>query len=698
VHTGNGERSDILFDIKRAYRSGLAAHPDDPLVDLSTPWGAALGAEQPLSAHPRPQMRRESYINLNGIWEYAIVPACQPQPEVFEGTIRVPFSPESALSGVGCQLAPDERLWYRRTFTCPELREGQRLLLHFEAVDHAVTCMIDGVACGTHEGGYLPFYFELTDRVHAGTVELAVGVRDPSDTGTQPRGKQKLARGTIWYTAQSGIWQTVWLEVVPAAFIAHMTLLPDADAGTLTVNALVSVPGGKLSVAIRGGSASVDEAASASDDTKSCDAVVSAENCAGRGGEANDTWANGDEALASASTAAPMPLEAFAGSGAFVSSGVGTVPLMLAVAPENLTCMSVTVPLPNPHRWSPDDPFLYPLTITYAADSEDAGQSIIVGSAGAQRSTIVDRVESYCAFRTFTIEPDARGRMRFCCNHEPLFLRGLLDQGYWSDGLLTAPSDEALVADIRMAKDLGFNLLRKHIKVESERWYYHCDRLGMVVWQDMVSGGGTYAEPFMSHLPTLSPPLCALVRDTHDYARFGADDPEYRAHWLAHSLGVVEQLRNHPCIATWVIFNEGWGQFDAAAVTEAFRAADPTRLLDQASGWYDQGGGDFASVHNYFRTLTVPGGLRRRAGVISEFGGLALHVEGHSAIERVYGYQTCADTAALQEQLTRIMAHMDALEEQGLSGYVYTQLSDVEEEVNGLVTYDRQVVKVTHLR
>lgn len=612
-----------MFDFKRAYHSSLAEHPDDAIADLHTPWGADLDCDQVLTQHPRPQMRRKDFTCLNGWWDYAIVAAADIEtdalvdgapssettmPDEFDGRILVPFSPEALLSGVKRQLQPGDLLWYRRAFEVPEMGEDERCLLHFEAVDYEMACFINGTTCGSHEGGYLPFTFDITEHLQTGTNTLTVLVADPSEHGMQPRGKQRLSRGSIWYTAQSGIWQTVWLEVVPAAHIECLNLRAEPDEGTLTISARVSAPGSKLCVELL----------------------------------------DGGKIIASGQTGKTMK---------------GASPcVMLAV--------------PAPHLWSPDDPHLYGLSVVYGKD----------------------RVQSYCAFRTFSTESDEKGRLRFCCNHEPLFARGLLDQGYWSDGLLTAPSDEALIFDIQTAKDLGFNMLRKHIKVESDRWYYHCDRLGMVVWQDMVSGGGVCPELYMSQLPTLSPQIAHLVHDDRDYKRFGSDDETYRRRWIEHSLAIVEHLRNHPCIATWVIFNEGWGQFDAMEVTEKFRAADKTRLLDQASGWYDQGGGDFTSIHNYFRTLTVPGGLDRRAAVISEFGGLALHLPGHSAIERSYGYQTCTSEEDLTRQVSELIAQVDALESKGLSGYVYTQLSDVEEEVNGLIAYDRQVVKVGKLR
>lgn len=609
-----------MFDFKRAYHSALAAHPDDPVVNLPTPWGARIDPDAVLGEYPRPTMQRDSYLNLNGYWDYRIVStgtgssfgprelSTLEAPACFEGRILVPFSPEAALSGVGRHVQPDEVLWYRRTLDNVHVAlgaaNGHRVLLHFQAVDHAMACFVNGALVGTHEGGYLPFHFDITDALRGHDDQLCICVADPSERGTQPRGKQKIDRGTIWYTAQSGIWQTVWMEAVPALHIASLQVNADPDAESLHITAQLSYGG----------------AAFALDVTDGANALAHAD-CATKTGQ---------------------------------------------------TQMDLDVDFPSPRLWSPDDPHCYHLALRYGDD----------------------QVQSYCAFRTFTVEPDDTGIMRFCLNHTPLFLRGVLDQGYWSDSLMTAPSDDALRFDIEQAKALGFNMMRKHIKVESERWYHHCDTMGMIVWQDMVSGGGCYPAFYTSQLPTLSPLFSSLLHDTRGYERFGSADEEHRRTWLQHSLQIVEHLRNHPSIGTWVIFNEGWGQFDAARVTHAFRAADPTRPLDQASGWFDQGGGDYSSVHNYFRTLKVPRGKRQRATVISEFGGLAWHVDGHSAIARAYGYGSYDSSESLSAAVANLLAQADTLREGGLSGFVYTQLTDVEEEVNGLITYDRRQVKV----
>lgn len=327
--------------------------------------------------------------------------------------------------------------------------------------------------------------------------------------------------------------------------------------------------------------------------------------------------------------------------------------------------------------WSPEEPSLYSIEIRCGED----------------------KIQTYCAFRSVEVKPDAQGIPRFHLNGRPYFLRGVLDQGYWPDGLLTAPSDEALVHDIAAMKSLGFNMLRKHIKVESERWYWHCDRLGMFVWQDMPSGGTDYSTWYTSHQPTLL--RASWTRQPDDtpqgQKRLSGGDPALQREWLETCEGMVQRLGNHPCIVTWVLFNEGWGQFDAAAATQLVRELDPTRPIDATSGWYDQACGDYFSVHNYFRPLEVwpdPRRGQQRAFVISEFGGLTWHVAGHSAFGDSYGYASFATLDEWRDAVRQTLAQADALEAKGLSGYVYTQLSDVEEETNGLLTYDRQVNKL----
>ena len=620
------------MDIRRMLAGRLRTHEREDPLPLWTPWGEELRARDEKGAgfgcpgdanrasspatHPHPQFARSAWESLNGWWECAFVASpggdaperTAAVPATFSQRIRVPFSPEAPLSGVGCQLQPDELLWYRRSFEAPALVAGERLLLHFDAVDYACACYVNGRLAGTHSGGYLPFSFDVTDLLAPGEkTELLLCVRDPSDTEPHLRGKQLLQCGTIWYTAQSGIWQDVWWERVPENRVEELLVDASPDSGDVTVAVRVTRPVEELRVSL------------------------------------------------------------LSADGALVASGS-------AVAGEN--SLAVRVPAATPHLWSPDDPYLYGLRIEYGADV----------------------VTSYCAFRTVSVEPDAAGVPRFCLNHQPFFLRGLLDQRYWPDGILTAPSEEALAADIKTARDLGFNMLRKHIKVEQDRWYWLCDRMGMLVWQDMVSGGtAPYDMWQVNQKPNLSRLACGHFRDdtASHQARLSSTDPAYQEEWTRDCEGTVRYLRNHPCIVTWVLFNEGWGQFCARDAVRRVRAIDPTRPIDATSGWFDQGCGDFVSEHNYFRKLRahLPRGSSR-AFVISEFGGLTWHVKGHSSFSEPYGY---AGFASLEEWRLAVRALLDearALEVKGLSGYVYTQLSDVEEETNGLLSYDRRVNKL----
>lgn len=607
-----------MLDLRRV----LASKPKPPtgaeLTELWTPWGEkiATGGEDVASgSHPRPQFARKRWSSLNGTWECAFVvtpdaasawraaesPASGWQP------IRVPFSPEAPLSGIGRQLKPDELLWYRREFAAPALASGERLVLHLDAVDWACAVYVNGVRVAEHMGAYLPFSADITDALRPGEKNaLTVCVHDPSDAGTQLRGKQRLARGGIWYTAQSGIWRDVWWEVEPASHVVE--LRADARVGEGRVVLLVRASGaGELVARLVDGGVEVARASS------------------------------------------------------FIR-GERDVELSLSVG--------------EPHLWSPDDPHLYDLELSFGGDY----------------------VRSYCAFRTVEVCADDAGVPRVHLNGEPVFLRGVLDQGYWPDGLMTPPTEEALEHDIRAMRDLGFNLLRKHIKVEQPRFYALCDRLGMLVWQDMPSGGGAYGAWHTSYQPTLLRASWTRMSDRGPRAwrRLAADDPAYREEWRATSAGTVRLLVGHPCVIGWTLFNEGWGQFDARAATELVRALDPTRLVSATSGWYDQGCGDLWSVHNYFRSLEVwPDRSRpERAFVVSEFGGVSWAVPGHVSLATSYGYEEAAGGAEFASEVRGLLERADALEAEGLAGFVYTQLSDVEEETNGLLTYDRRVSKL----
>lgn len=638
-----------MLDIKRV----IASMPKKPehadLQPLFTAWGERIAEGcEPETVHPHPQFERTSFNTLDGWWDYAIVAADDAEtawrtsavPSDFDGRIRVPFSPEAPLSGVNRQLLPDELLWYRRFFRLPPdgLRSRTRCILHFEAVDYACACYCNGICVGTHEGGYLPFAFDITDTLVECENELAVCVYDPSDLGVQLRGKQRLERGGIWYTAQSGIWQTVWFELVSERRIERLEIDAQADTGMLS-----------LAVAVR------DRIEADGDLKAPCTPLVV-------------RLLDGDVEIArTVSDKAQAINDGAEGTAA-------TTHPYRASEPTHVHTISLVVS--RPRLWSPDDPHLYRLELSFGNDE----------------------VASYCAFRTVSVEPDAHGVMRLHLNHKPFFLRGVLDQGYWPDGLLTAPSDAALAFDVETSKDLGFTMLRKHIKVESDRWYYHCDRLGMLVWQDMVSGGSPLSAWHSSYKPTLFRRSWGACGDDtpRAYGNFSSKSDAFRAEWTDTCARTVDYLKNHPSIITWVLFNEAWGQFDAHRATEMVRALDPTRPIDAVSGWYDQGCGDFLSVHNYFRPLEVYKDKAEpsRAFVISEFGGLSYHVPGHSSLVTSYGYASFADGESFAAGVEEALAQADALEAYGLAGFVYTQLSDVEEETNGLLTYDRRINKL----
>ena len=573
---------------------------------LLTRWGRSLDPERVLQEYPRPQLVRDSYLNLNGWWDHAITPAEEPAPTKYDGRILVPFSPEAALSGVGRQLQPDERLWYRRTLTVPKgFRPGDphRVMLHFGAVDQTARVLVNGTVVAEHTGGFLPFTADVTDALHEAENDLVVAVRDLSDTGHHAVGKQRLHRGGIWYTAQSGIWQTVWVECVPVPYVERLVLVPRLEAGALEVS------------------------------------VVST----------GSTTPEGSEDLA----------EVVVRAGDAVV-GRATVPVG----------RSSTIPLSVVRPWTPDDPFLYDVEVTCGRD----------------------RVTSYAGLRSFGVGPDAAGVPRLLLNGEPFFHAGVLDQGYWSDGMLTAPSDEAMVHDIELMKRLGFTMLRKHLKVEPLRWYHHCDRLGMLVWQDAVNGGHHYRTAVVK-----GPAIGPLRLSDRWHALFGRSSTAGRAEFEVELRAMVEHLGNVVALAVWVPFNEGWGQFDAARIAADVKTLDPTRSVDHASGWHDQRAGDLWSLHVYLHRIRVPTRRRgdRRALVLSEYGGYNLRVPGHVRSERDFGYRRFRSADALGTAFRRL--HEEELRlavTRGLSASVYTQLSDVEDELNGLVTYDREVLKL----
>ena len=565
----------------------------------------------PLAEYPRPAMRRDSCEILNGPWQYAITQTAE-YPAAWQGSILVPYSPEAPASGVNRTLQPGQWLHYHRLFA-PPAGEGGRVLLHFGAVDYACAVQVNGHLAGGHRGGYWPFTLDITDLLNGtGRNSLWVAVQDPTGHGTQARGKQTLKPGGMFYPAQSGIWQTVWLERVPDNYIQTLTVTPDYDARTVTVRVHTAKPGGAVNLwaMVRAGGVTIAE-----------------------------DWGS-DEADQDG---------------------------------------EVTLNIPEEHffPWSPDTPFLYDLTVG-TNQGEEAG---------------LDTVHSYFALRKWSCAPDAHGVLRFCLNDKPILLNGLLDQGYWPEGLYTPPSDAAVERELSEVKALGFNLLRKHAKIEPQRWYYHCDRLGLIVWQDIVNGGSAYNLWFVTYLTNVLQPLLRRFPDGKACRRLLSRAKPAGREEYAHELAdTVQALRCHPCIACWVPFNEGWGQFDAGKAVQALRTLDGTRLVDEASGWFDQGGGDVHSLHNYFYPLRIR--PQKRTVALSEYGGIAWPMPGHEPPHKTYGYGTAKDRQELTArykklQLKTVLPQL----EKGLSALVYTQLTDVEDEVNGLFTYDRAAVK-----
>lgn len=565
---------------------------------MLTPWGEALDREHPLPEYPRPQLRRNSYLNLNGIWEYAITKTAE-KPAAMQGEIVVPFSPETPLSGVGHILQPDEYLWYRRSVTLPEgFFRGGRLLLHFGAVDLCCTVWVNGQEAGSHTGGYLPFALDVTELIEGDAFTLELRVTDPTDTGSLSRGKQRLKNTGIWYTPQSGIWQTVWMECVPENYLRSLRITPKPEENAVHIRLEADDPAMAAVTICRDGG-------------------IIAEG---------QTDENGESTL--------------------------------------------TIPAEELRLWSPEEPFLYDVAITLAGS---------------------DKVESYFGMRAFGIGKDEKGLPRLLLNGKPYFQNGLLDQGYWSDGYYTAPSDEALIHDIAEMKRLGFNMLRKHIKVEPLRWYYHCDRLGMLVWQDMMNGGESYSPLSIYVFSNLG----LRVKDDR-YRYFSRSDEAGRTHYYEELGQMIDLLYNTVSLALWVPFNEGWGQFDALKAAEFIRKRDDTRPIDHASGWYDQGGGDIKSIHWYFRPYHHKQPSKEQRPIcLTEYGGYNCAVPGHCWGEGAeFGYKKIADPAEFNRAFQKLMEEqIIPAKERGLAAAVYTQVSDVEGERNGLLTYDRKVCK-----
>ena len=573
------------------------------MMTLKTRWADEAMCDMPLPEYPRPQMVREDWINLNGMFDFAITGDIEWCDE-YTDEIRVPFAVESCLSGICKRVSAKDRLWYRKKITLPESFKGKRTLLHFGAVDWECKVYVNKKEVGSHIGGYCPFTLDITDALIDGENELVVRVYDPTDEGWQNRGKQASESHGFWYTSTSGIWQTVWMEAVSENYIASYKVTPDIDTGVIALETAV-IGEGALKIKIYDGETVVAEKEISADDK---------------------------------------------------------------------------IAVPDMKLWSPENPFLYDFVLELSKDG-----------------AVVDSIKGYFGMRKYSIG-EYEGYNRLFLNNEPYFQRGLLDQGYWSDGGLTPPTDEAMIYDIEKMKDLGFNMLRKHIKVEPARWYYHCDKLGMLVWQDMVSGGKALNLFHAGVLPNIHGvlnPLVYMSKKDNAYKTFNRDRIEWRLQFEEELFEMIDALYNYTSICCWVPFNEGWGQFDAKRIGDAIKEKDPSRFVDHASGWYDQKGCDFRSIHKYILPFIMPK-YDGRPIVLSEFGGYSQKIRGHVwNWEKSFGYQMYANKVALTN------AYKSLHEKQiipnikkGLSATVYTQVSDVEFEVNGILSYDRELVKL----
>lgn len=557
---------------------------------IKTEWADKVDPQNVLPEYPRPIMERPQWLNLNGLWDYAITKKDAPLPKTFDGKILVPFAIESSLSGVGKTIKADQSLWYERKFQIPEDWKGKNVLLNFGAVDWKAEVFVNGNKIGEHTGGYTPFSFNITKNLKDGENSLAVRVWDSTGNGL-PRGKQIENPRGIFYTSVSGIWQTVWLEPVSASHISGLKITPDLDSSSFDIR--------------------VDS------DDKSATATIKVLD-----------------------------------NGKVVAQ---------TTAAANKTA---NIPVKNPKLWWPKSPFLYDLEIT-------------LSNKGGEQ---VDSVKSYAAMRKFSIAKHGRfGGVDFTLNNKKFFTFGPLDQGWWPDGLYTAPTDEALKFDIQRTKDLGFNSIRKHVKVEPARWYTHCDRLGMVVWQDMPSmfGEGNGWQPrgfFQGEERTVSKKF----------------EETYRKEWKE----IMESLHSYPCIAIWVPFNEAWGQFKTKEITEWTKSMDPSRLVNSASGGNYFDCGDIVDSHDYGNPIMYMFN-NQKVNVVGEYGGIGCAVDGHLWVkDKNWGYGKMRSQEEVTKRFVELTNRFIDMTKYGCFGAIYTQTTDVEIEVNGLFTYDRKVLKV----
>lgn len=569
------------------------------MIQLTSPWGKEIDSLQVHQEYPRPNLVRESYFNLNGEWEYCINQS--KDVSKYDGTILVPYSPETLLSGVKREVKPENYLHYRKKFTLPKGFQKDKVLLHFGAVDQECTIELNGKYVGKHIGGYLAFHFDVTDLLKKGENILTLCVRDMTEKAPHARGKQRLKRtgsmSSLFYTAQSGIWKTVWMESVSENYVESLKITPMFDEGAVKIKVCTNCASAQVKIDV------LDQ----------------------------------DNIVAEA---------------------------------ETIGNKEIQITLGEFKAWTPQNPDLYDIKVTCGEDC----------------------VSSYFGMRKYSVGKDKNGIWRFFMNNKPFFFNGVLDQGYWPESLLTPPTDEALKYDILKLKELGYNTIRKHIKVESDRFYYHCDKLGMIVWQDMPNGGGEYNMLFVTYLPNAFNCFARGIKDNL-YGMFKRTDKAGRNQYYDDLKGMAEQLYNYPSIAVWVPFNEGWGQFDANKATDLLRRIDGTRLINEACGWFDQKGGDMYSIHNYLRKLKVKP-QKDRVVALTEFGGYAFPISGHMACNKEFGYKNYKTKEELTAGYKRLWEEeIFPNLPKGLCSAIYTQTSDIEEEINGIMTYDRDEVK-----
>lgn len=586
------KRSFTLMTMSLAFCASALAQWSPAGDKIKTKWAEEINPQNVWQEYPRPIMERTDWKNLNGLWNYAIVDKGAQTPTSYDGQILVPFAVESSLSGVGKTVTSDQELWYQRTFDIPKTWAGKRVLLHFGAVDWKTDVWVNGMNVGGHVGGYQPFSFDITDALKAGNNELTLRVWDPTDKGYQPHGKQVAEPNGIWYTAVTGIWQTVWLEPVNEVHIASLKTTPDIDSHQLCIE-------------------------------------VQTEEASTRGLQVEATVYDGNRQVAKSGAINGQPIK---------------------------------VQMPADMKlWTPDTPNLYTVKVRLLKNGRE-----------------VDAVNSYAAMRKISVKKDGNGIFRMQLNNKDQFQMGPLDQGWWPDGLYTAPCDEALAYDLQKTKDLGFNMIRKHVKVEMDRWYYHCDRLGILVWQDMPSGDNSPKWQNKQYFNAV------------EFQRSAESEANYRREWKE----IIDALYSHPCIVVWVPFNEAWGQFKTQEITEWTQQYDPSRLVNPASGGNFYHTGDILDLHNYpAPDMYLYDGSR--VNVLGEYGGIGLALEGHLWFaDRNWGYVQFKSSEEVTAEYLKYADQLLELVKRGFSAAVYTQTTDCEGEVNGLLTYDRKVVKM----